>query len=100
MAKQGEKYESIIIISMKKSEDEIKGIIQKFTDLISANGTLVSVDEWGKRRLAYEIDYQSEGFYVLFKFDSEPSFPAELDRVYNITDGILRTLITVRYEKV
>ena len=96
MAKVSEKYESIVIFSMKKSEEEIKGLIEKFTELISSGGTLVSVDEWGKRRLAYEIDYQNEGFYVLFKFDSEPSLPAELDRVYNITDGILRTLITLR----
>ncbi|MCL2013676.1 MAG: 30S ribosomal protein S6 [Oscillospiraceae bacterium] len=98
MAKLGEKYESIVIFSMKKTEEEIKALVEKFTDIISADATLVSVDEWGKKRLAYEIDYQTEGYYVLYKFDSQPSFPAELNRVYNITDGILRSLITLRVD--
>jgi small subunit ribosomal protein S6 len=51
------------------------------------------VDEWGKRRLAYLIDDQAEGYYVLVNFSANPDFPAELDRVFKITDGVLRTMI-------
>ena len=62
MAKLQGKYESVIIISTKLSEEEIKAMVAKFTDLISANGTLEKVDEWGKRRLAYAINYETEGY--------------------------------------
>ena len=67
--------------------------MKKFTDLVAANGTVDSVDEWGKRKLAYEINKESEGYYTLINFTSVPSFTAELDRVYKITDGVLRSLI-------
>ena len=93
MAKTQGNYESVLVISTKLTEEEIKAVVAKFTDLISANGTLESVDEWGKRRLAYEIEDETEGYYVLYNFTSAPAFPAELDRVYKITDGILRSLI-------
>ena len=98
MAKLSEQYEAIIVFSLKKTEDEIKALTAKFADLIKANGTLTNIDEWGKRKLAYEINYISEGYYVLVKFTSGPDFPAELDRVLGITDGILRSLITRRPE--
>ncbi len=88
-----QKYESMVVISTKQDEEAIKGLIAKFTDLISANGTLLSVDEWGKRKLAYLINKESEGYYVLFTFESEAAFPAELDRVFKITEGLLRTMI-------
>ena len=93
MAKLQGKYESVIIISTKLSEEEIKAMVAKFTDLISANGTLEKVDEWGKRRLAYEINDKTEGYYVLVNFTADSEFPKELDRQYKITDGILRTII-------
>ena len=67
--------------------------MQKFTDLIAKHGTIVNVDEWGKRRLAYEIDHKNEGYYVVVDFQSESEFPAELSRVMGITDGILRCMI-------
>lgn len=86
-------YESVMIISAKLSEDEISQLIEKFKSLIEANATLEGVDEWGKRRLAYLINKESEGYYVLFSFRSNVEFPAELDRRYKITDGILRSLI-------
>ena len=88
-----QKYESMVVISTKQDEEAIKGLIAKFTDLISANGTLLSADEWGKRKLAYLINKESEGYYVLFTFESEAAFPAELDRVFKITEGLLRTMI-------
>ena len=70
----------------------------KFTDLISKHGTLGEVEEWGKRKLAYPINYETEGYYVIAQFSSEESFPAELDRVINITDGVLRSLIVAKGE--
>ena len=86
-------YETVMVIDAALTEEEIKATIAKFTDLISANGTLESVDEWGKRRLAYPIDYKTEGCYVLINFSSGVEFPAELERIYNITSGILRSLV-------
>ncbi len=96
MAKMTGNYESAIIINTKLGEDGIKAIVEKFTALISANGTMESVNEWGKRRLAYPIEDETEGYYVFYNFSSNTDFPAELDRVYNITDGILRSLIIAK----
>lgn len=96
MAKLNEKYETIMILNTKRTEEELKALVEKFTSLISANGTLESVEEWGKRKLAYEIEDESEGYYVYVTFNCAPDFPAELDRVYKITDGVLRTLIVTR----
>ena len=93
MAKVSEKYESMLVLNVKQSEEEIKALIEKFKELISQNGTLDSVDEWGKRRLAYLINKEAEGYYVLIDFTSVPAFTAELDRIYKITDGVLRSLI-------
>ncbi|MDO5603094.1 MAG: 30S ribosomal protein S6 [Oscillospiraceae bacterium] len=87
------KYETMMILSNKLDEEATKALIEKFKALIEANGKLLSVEEWGKRKLAYEIADESEGYYVLMNFECEPAFPAELDRVYKITDGVLRTLI-------
>ena len=68
-------------------------LIGKFKSLIKANGTIDSVDDWGKRRLAYPIEDETEGVYTVIKFTSEPDFPAELDRNYRITEGVLRSII-------
>lgn len=86
-------YEAVIVISLKLGEEGIAETIAKFKDMVSKNGTLESVDEWGKRRLAYEINKETEAYYVLFDFKSEAEFPAELDRVLMITDGVLRSMI-------
>lgn len=88
-----QKYEAMVVISTKQDEEAIKGLVEKFSNLITANGTLVSVDEWGKRKLAYMINKETEGYYVLFTFECEAAFPAELDRVFKITEGLLRTMI-------
>lgn len=96
MAKVSANYETVVVINTKLGEDGIKAMVEKVTNLITQNGTLESVDEWGKRRLAYPIEDETEGYYVLFNFTSAPSFPAELDRVYKITEGILRTLIIAK----
>ena len=86
-------YETVVVISTKMGDEAVSALVQKFKDLIEANATLDGVDEWGKRKLAYEINKETEGYYVLFNFTSEASFPAELDRVYKITDGLLRSII-------
>ena len=86
-------YETILIVNSALGEEAVAGLVEKFKTLIAENGTVESVDEWGKRRLAYPINDLTEGFYVLINFTSEPAFPAELDRVYKITDGILRSII-------
>ncbi|MGN0695841.1 MAG: 30S ribosomal protein S6 [Oscillospiraceae bacterium] len=96
MAKLNENYEAMIVFSLKQGEEQVKTLVEKFKTMIEANGTLDNVDEWGKRKLAYEINYESEGYYVLYTFNSKPDFPAELDRVLKITDGVMRSMITVK----
>lgn len=91
-------YEIVMVFSLSKGEEAVEALNTKFTDLISKNGTLGEVDEWGKRKLAYPINYETEGYYVLINFACEESFPAELDRVINITDGVLRSLIVAKGE--
>jgi len=98
MAKTSEKYEVMYIINGKLSEEEAAPIVEKFKALVEANGTLDEMEEMGKRKLAYDINYVSEGYYVLIKFTSAPEFPAELDRILGITDGVIRSLITMRAE--
>ena len=98
MAKASEKYEVMYIIDPRLSEEETTAVVEKFKALVEANGTLEELENMGKRKLAYEINYLTEGTYVLMKFQSGPDFPAELDRILGITDGILRRLITLRAE--
>lgn len=98
MAKSSEKYELMYIIDPNIGEEGIAAIVEKFKALIEANGTIDEMEEMGKRKLAYEINYISEGYYVLVKFVSAPDFPAELDRILGITEGVIRSMITLRYE--
>ncbi len=92
-------YETIMVLNPKLDEEATKALVGKFTDLIAKNGTVDSVDEWGKRRLAYEIEDETEGYYVLVNFTADTEFPKELDRVYQITDGVLRTIIVRKGDK-
>ncbi len=96
MAKLNENYEAVVIFSVQQSEEEIKALIEKFGNRIAKYGTLEGVEEWGKRTLAYPINDETEGYYVLYNFNSEPGFPAELERRLNIADGVLRSLIVAR----
>ncbi len=86
-------YETIIIINSTLEEAQIKDTVTKVTDLISAHGKLESTEEWGKKRLAYPIAKQNEGYYVLINFSSNPEFIEELERVYNITDEVIKHII-------
>ena len=94
MAQISAKYEFLYIIDPAKGEEGIAAIVEKFKAMVEAEGTLTSIDEWGKRRLAYPINDLPEGYYVLMTFDAKPELPAELDRVLGITDCVMRSLIT------
>lgn len=86
-------YEIMLVFSVANGEDQAKALLEKFTDMIKANGKVGKVDVWGKRRLAYLINDEPEGFYAVINYESEPEFQAELERVLHITDGVLRDLI-------
>jgi small subunit ribosomal protein S6 len=86
-------YEVLMLFSLSKGEEATEALKNKFLELISANGTLGEVEDWGKRKLAYPVNDEPEGYYVLANFKSEPSFPTEFDRVFGITDGALRAMI-------
>ena len=86
-------YETILVVSTALDEEATKALVTRFTDLIAANGAVESVDEWGKRRLAYEINDEKEGNYFLINFTADTDFITELNRIYAITDGLLRTIV-------
>ena len=89
------KYEAMYVITPELEDEAVKGIIEKYTGIITANGgEIEKVDEWGRRRLAYPINDLNEGYYVLMNFESKPEFPAELERVMKITEGVMRCLTT------
>ena len=92
MEKLMNSYETLFIIDARLSDEEIKALTAKFTDLIAAHGTVGEVSEWGKRRLAYPINDMNDGYYVLVNFEAEPSFVAELERIFNITEGVMRSM--------
>lgn len=91
------KYESVIIISPVVEEEGIKNLVKKFSDLINTDGKIESVEEMGKRKLAYEVKKNTEGFYVLFNFEAKPELIAELERNYRIADEVIK-FIVVRKE--
>ena len=86
-------YETIIVYSLAKGEEAAKELAAKFQAMMAENGTVDSVDEWGKRKLAYLINDEDCGYYVLYNHTCEADFPAELSRVLRITDGVLRSLV-------
>ena len=86
-------YETLFIIDVSLAEDAIKALVEKFSALIAENGTVTEVNEWGSRRLAYPINDKEDGYYVLINFEAEGKFPAELKRIFGITDGIMRSIV-------
>ena len=92
-------YETLFAVSGNLVEEDCKALVEKFVNLVKDNATDVNVNEWGKRKLAYPINYITEGYYVLVTFKSEPSFPLELERVFGITEGVLRYMTTSKIEK-
>ena len=90
------KYETIIVIDAALTDDEINATVEKFKGLIEANGTVESVDAWGKRKLAYPIDYKTEGYYVYMAFEGDCDLVQEMKRVIGIAENVIRRLITKR----
>ena len=86
-------YETVFIVNPDLDEEKTEAVVAKIKTLIESAGTIDSVDVWGKRKLAYEINDKSEGYYVLVNFSSKSDFPAELDRIYKITEDIMRSII-------
>ena len=95
MAKITGKYEVLYIIDVTLDEESINALVEKFKAMVEAEGTLTNIDIWGKRRMAYPINDMPEGYYVLMNFESKPEFPAEMERVMKITEGVMRCLTTV-----
>ncbi|MCQ2436318.1 MAG: 30S ribosomal protein S6 [Clostridia bacterium] len=92
MEKKISSYETMFIVDVSAGEDATKALVEKFTALIAENGTIASVDEWGKRKLAYPINDLTEGYYVLVNFTADTQFVAELERIFGITEGIMRSM--------
>ncbi len=99
MAKITANYEAVYILDPSLSEEAIASLIAKFKGVVEANGTVSEIDEWGKRRLAYPINDLMEGYYVLMTFNAAAAIPAELDRVFRITDGVMRSMIVCKDEQ-
>ena len=92
------KYESVIIINPNLEEEAIKALIEKISNLINTDGKVSSVEEVGKKKLAYEIKKNKEGFYVVFKFEANPELITELERVYRITDEVIKIIVVKEEE--
>ena len=92
------KYESIIIVNPNVDEEGLKALEEKFTGLINENGKVETVENMGKKKLAYEIKKFSEGTYLLFNFEAKPASIAELERIYRITDEILKHIVIKKDE--
>ena len=87
------KYESVVVINPNIEVEAIKTLIAKFSDLINTDGKIISVDELGKKKLAYEIKKQKEAYYVVLKFEANPQLITELERIYRITDEVVKFIV-------
>lgn len=96
MAKVNANYEVVYILDPALGEEAIAAMIEKFKALVETQGTVAAIDDWGKRRLAYPINDLMEGYYVLMTFNAAAAVPAELDRIFRITDGVMRSLIVCK----
>ena len=86
-------YEGMFIVSLANGEEAAKATVNKFTGLVAANAEVVQIDDWGKRRFAYPIEDMNEGYYTVVTFKSEGAFPAELQRLMNIDESVLRAMV-------
>ena len=96
MAKINGNYEELYILDPNLSEEQIAALVARFKGVVESNGTVSEVNEWGKRRLAYPINDLMEGYYVLMTFTAAAAIPQELDRIFRITDGVMRSLIVCK----
>ena len=86
-------YETLFIVDVTGGEEAAKAKVAKFTDIIAKNAEIVEVADWGKRRLAYPINDMPEGYYTVVTFKADPAFPAELERLYNIDESVMRSIV-------
>ena len=86
-------YETLFIVDVTAGEEATKATVTKFTDIIAKNAEIVEVADWGKRRLAYPINDMPEGYYTVVTFKADPAFPAELERLYNIDESVMRSMV-------
>ena len=86
-------YEGMFIVSLANGEEAAKTTVNKFTGLVASNAEVIKIDEWGKRRFAYPIQDMNEGYYTVVTFKSEAAFPAELQRLMNIDESVLRAMV-------
>ena len=98
MAKVSANYEVVYIVDPALGEEGIAAMVAKFKTLAEQHSSAVEVEEWGSRKLAYPINYKTEGYYVLMTFVSGPAFPRELDRKLRIAEGVMRSLIVCKDE--
>ena len=96
MAKVNANYEAVYILNPDLTEEQIAALVERFKSVVEANGTVSEVNEWGKRRLAYPINDLMDGYYVLMTFTAAAAVPAELDRIFRITDGVMRSMIVCK----
>ena len=94
------KYEAMYIVTPEMEDEAIKGVIEKFSGIITANGgEIEKTDEWGRKKLAYPIDYKTEGYYVLVNFQAEAELPKELERNLQISDSVIRYQVIKQLER-
>ena len=86
-------YESLFIVDLSNGEEAAKATVTKFTNLMAENGEIVDIADWGKRRLAYPINDMNEGYYTVVTFKAEAAFPAELERLFNIDETVMRSIV-------
>ena len=98
MAKVSANYEVVFIIDAAQGDEGAATLTEKFKTLVEQNSSAMEVEEWGTRKLAYPIDYKTEGYYVLVNFTCAPEFPKELDRILGITEDIMRSMIVCKGE--
>ena len=98
MAKVNANYAAVYILNPDLTEEQIAALVERFKSVVEANGTVSEVNEWGKRRLAYPINDLMDGYYVLMTFTAAAAVPAELDRIFRITDGVMRSMIVCKDE--
>jgi len=95
MEKVNAAYETLFIVDLSLGDDGVRAMTDRFLAMIAEAGEITETSEWGKRRLAYPINDLNEGYYVLVNYTAPAEFPAELERVFNITEGIMRSM-TIR----
>ncbi|MBP5426716.1 MAG: 30S ribosomal protein S6 [Clostridiales bacterium] len=86
-------YETIFVLLPTLGEEGTKEVVEKFKSFIEKNATLGVFDEWGNKKLAYSVGDNTEGYYIYSTFEAEPTFPQELERVYKISEEVIKFIV-------